>query len=90
MACSIVPGRPDWVLGLTNPVMGRPDWVTGLKQYQRQVTLKMQLGVLFPVSLIWAQRDEYHNLSIYYIIITILQWWNSQRNIIKIMFIDFL
>ena len=30
MACSIVPGRPDWVLGLTNPVIGRPDWVIGL------------------------------------------------------------
>lgn len=25
MACSIVSGLPDRVLGLTNPVMGRPD-----------------------------------------------------------------
>jgi len=25
IACSMVPGLPDWVLGLTNPVMGRPD-----------------------------------------------------------------
>lgn len=31
MACSIVPGRPDCVLGLTNPVMGRPDCVIGLE-----------------------------------------------------------
>lgn len=31
MACSIVPGRPDCVLGLTNPVMGRPDCVIGLQ-----------------------------------------------------------
>lgn len=31
MACSIVPGRPDWVLGLTNPDKGRPDWVIGLQ-----------------------------------------------------------
>lgn len=30
IACSIVPGRPDCVLGLTNPVMGRPDCVMGL------------------------------------------------------------
>lgn len=30
MACSIVSGLPDSVLGLTNPVMGRPDWVIGL------------------------------------------------------------
>lgn len=30
IACSIVPGRPDCVLGLTNPVTGRPDCVTGL------------------------------------------------------------
>jgi len=30
MACSIVPGRPDCVLGLTNPVIGRPDCVIGL------------------------------------------------------------
>lgn len=31
MACSMVPGRPDCVLGLTKPVMGRPDWVMGLR-----------------------------------------------------------
>lgn len=31
MACSIVPGRPDCVLGLTNPVIGRPDCVIGLE-----------------------------------------------------------
>lgn len=31
MACSIVPGRPDCVLGLTNPVIGRPDCVMGLE-----------------------------------------------------------
>ena len=31
MACSMVPGLPDWVLGLTNPVMGRPDCVMGLQ-----------------------------------------------------------
>lgn len=30
MACSIVPGRPDCVLGLTNPVIGHPDCVMGL------------------------------------------------------------
>lgn len=30
IACSIVPGRPDCVLGLTNPVIGRPDCVMGL------------------------------------------------------------
>lgn len=30
MACAIVSGLPDSVLGLTNPVMGRPDWVIGL------------------------------------------------------------
>lgn len=31
IACSIVPGRPDCVLGLTNPVIGRPDCVMGLE-----------------------------------------------------------
>lgn len=35
MACSIVPGRPDCVLGLTNPVMGRPDCVKGLLYGQK-------------------------------------------------------
>lgn len=30
IACSIVPGRPDCVLGLTKPVIGRPDCVIGL------------------------------------------------------------
>lgn len=35
MACSIVPGLPDWVLGLTNPVIGRPDWVMGLDSGQK-------------------------------------------------------
>lgn len=36
MACSIVPGRPDCVLGLTNPVIGRPDCVIGLGIQKRQ------------------------------------------------------
>ena len=29
MACSMVPGRPPWVPGLTNPLRGRPDWDMG-------------------------------------------------------------
>lgn len=38
MACSIVPGRPDWVLGLTNPDKGRPDWVIGLELIGKKTT----------------------------------------------------
>ena len=29
MACSMVPGRPDWVPGRTKPLSGRPDWDIG-------------------------------------------------------------
>lgn len=32
IACSIVPGLPDWVPGRTTPDRGRPDWVTGLQK----------------------------------------------------------
>ena len=31
-ACSMVPGRPDWVPGLENPVTGLPDCVVGLQK----------------------------------------------------------
>jgi hypothetical protein len=43
MACSIVPGLPDWVLGLTNPVIGRPDWVMGLDSGQKSSVLNLML-----------------------------------------------
>lgn len=45
MACSIVPGRPDCVLGLTNPVMGRPDCVIGLKHTLNHFIYK---NIIFP------------------------------------------
>lgn len=32
MACSIVPGRPLCVPGLTNPLTGRPAWDIGLEE----------------------------------------------------------
>lgn len=32
MACSIVPGRPLCVPGLTNPLTGRPAWDMGLEE----------------------------------------------------------
>ena len=30
-ACSMVPGRADWLPGRTIPEMGRPDWLVGLQ-----------------------------------------------------------
>lgn len=49
MACSMVPGRPDWVPGLTKPVMGRPDWVTGLKKRDNR-WIKAQVHFVFKPS----------------------------------------
>ena len=39
MACSMVPGLPLCVPGLTNPLTGRPDWDMGL-EYKHSVALK--------------------------------------------------
>lgn len=36
MACSMVPGRPLWVPGLTNPLTGRPACDIGLKIWDCQ------------------------------------------------------
>lgn len=61
MACSMVPGRPDWVLGLTNPDKGRPDWVIGLhfsvkKQY-KVIPIGLLLTAATPaISCFWLHR----------------------------------
>ena len=31
IACSMVPGLPDWVPGRAKPLRGRPDWDRGLE-----------------------------------------------------------
>lgn len=55
MACSIVPGRPDCVLGLTNPVIGRPDCVIGL-DFRKENSDQAFLTVLKMSSMVKFSR----------------------------------
>ena len=49
IACSIVPGLPDWVPGLTNPLTGLPDWDIGLIPWEVEVPCPAVPGFLSEV-----------------------------------------
>ena len=66
IACSIVPGLPDWVPGLTKPLTGRPDCDIGLIPWEVELPWPAVPGFLNDVPGLATCRlkDTMNNIDV--------------------------